>query len=430
MLGLYMFLFSLLLLFVGIPVAFAFGFASLIFAYFFADVGVSILALVPFRIYGIMQNFTLIAVPLFIFMGLVLQKSKIAEAMLESIGELFGSFRGGLAISVVIVGGVLGATTGIVGASVVMMSLISLPVMIKYGYSKSFSSGVITASGTLGQIVPPSVVLIILGDVLNISVGDLFKSALIPSLMLIGAYILYIIIISYINPSIAPAIETKRSKPEIFKKAILALIPPFILIFAVLGSIFFGIASPTEASAIGAFGAIILTLLNRTFSIETIKYSAIESVKLTSMIFMILIGATAFSLVFYEIGGTDFVEELFKNDLGDKTTFILISMGLIFILGFFIDFIEISFIIVPILAPIAQSFGIDLTWFAIIIALNLQASFLSPPFGFALFYLKGSAGNLVTTMEIYRGVIPFIIIQIIILVIVVIFPEIILLNPF
>lgn len=425
MLGLYMFLFSLLLLFVGIPVAFAFGFASLIFAYFFADVGVSILALVPFRIYGIMQNFTLIAVPLFIFMGLVLQKSKIAEAMLQSIGELFGSFRGGLAISVVIVGGVLGATTGIVGASVVMMSLISLPVMIKYGYSKSLSSGVITASGTLGQIVPPSVVLIILGDVLNISVGDLFKSALIPSLMLIGAYILYIIIISFLNPNIASAIETSNIKPEIFKKAIFALIPPFILIFAVLGSIFFGIASPTEASAIGAFGAIVLTLLNRTFSIEMIKYSAIESVKLTAMIFMILIGATAFSLVFYEIGGTAFVEELFKNDLGDKTTFILISMALIFILGFFIDFIEISFIIVPILAPIAKSFGIDLTWFAIIIALNLQASFLSPPFGFALFYLKGSAEKLVSTMDIYRGVIPFIIIQMIILALVVIFPEII-----
>ncbi len=425
MLGLYMFLFSLLLLFVGIPVAFAFGFASLVFAYLFADVGISILALVPFRIYGIMQNFTLIAVPLFIFMGLVLQKSKIAEAMLESIGELFGSFRGGLAISVVIVGGILGATTGIVGASVVMMSLISLPVMIKYGYSKQLASGVITASGTLGQIVPPSVILIILGDVLNISVGDLFKSALIPSLMLIGAYILYIIIISYTNPNIAPAIETKSSKSEIFKKAILALIPPFILIFAVLGSIFFGIASPTEASAIGAFGAIILMIINKTFSIETIKYSAIESVKLTSMIFMILIGATAFSLVFYEIGGTDFVEELFKNDLGDKTTFILISMALIFILGFFIDFIEISFIIVPILAPIAQSFGIDLTWFAIIIALNLQASFLSPPFGFALFFLKGSVGKLVTTMEIYRGVIPFIIIQIIVLAIVVMFPKII-----
>lgn len=425
MLGIYMFLFSLLLLFVGIPVAFAFGFASLVFAYFFSDVGVSILALLPFRVYGIMQNFTLIAVPLFIFMGLVLQKSKIAEAMLESIGELFGSVRGGLAISVVLVGGVLGATNGIVGASVVMMSLISLPVMIKHGYSKSLSSGVITASGTLGQIIPPSIVLIILGDVLNISVGDLFKSALIPSLLLIGFYILYIFIIALIKPEIAPAIKSDKSKSEIIKKALISLIPPSILIFAVLGSIFFGVASPTEASAIGAFGAILLTLLNRTFSIEMLKYSAIESVKLTSMIFMILIGATAFSLVFYEIGGSDFVHDVFKQDLGDKWTFIFISMVLIFILGFFIDFIEISFIIVPILAPIAKSFGIDLTWFALLIALNLQTSFLSPPFGFALFYLKGSADKLVSTIEVYRGVIPFIIIQTIVLAIIMIFPEII-----
>ncbi len=421
-----MFLFSLLLLFVGIPVAFAFGFSALIFAYFFADVGVSILALLPFRIYGIMQNFTLIAVPLFIFMRLVLQKSKIAENMLQSIGELFGNVRGGLAISVVLVGAVLGATNGIVGASVVMMSLISLPIMIKHGYSKSLSSGVITASGTLGQIIPPSIILIILGDVLNISVGDLFQSALIPSLLLISFYIIYILIISFLKPEVAPAIKSDKSKSEIIKKAFLALIYPFILIFAVLGSIFFGIASPTEASAIGAFGAIFLTLINRTFSYEMLQYSAIESVKLTSMIFMILIGATAFSLVFSEVGGSEFIHEIFKEDLGgNKWSFILISMLFIFILGFFIDFIEITFIIVPILAPIAKSFGIDLTWFALLIALNLQTSFLSPPFGFALFYLKGSADKLVTTIEVYKGVIPFIIIQLIVLAIIMMFPKII-----
>jgi tripartite ATP-independent transporter DctM subunit len=422
-LGIYMFLFSLLLLLVGIPVAFAFGFSAIIFALFFSDVGISILSLVPFRIYGIMQNFTLIAIPLFIFMGLILQKSKIAELMLESIGELFGNIKGGLAISVVLVGGVLGATNGIVGASVVMMSLISLPVMIKYGYSKSLASGVIAASGTLGQIIPPSIILIILGDVLNLSVGDLFQSAIIPSLLLIVAYITYILIISIIKPNIAPIIKSDKTRKEIIKKAMQALIFPSILIFAVLGSIFFGVASPTEASAIGAFGAIILTIINRTFSLEILKYSTIESVKLTAMIFMILIGATAFSLVFSEVGGTEFVHDFFKHDLGSKWSFIIISMLLIFILGFFIDFIEITFVIVPILAPIAKSFGIDLTWFALLIALNLQTSFLSPPFGFALFYLNGSADKLVNTIEVYKGVVPFILLQLLVLAIIIIFPQ-------
>lgn len=418
-----MFLVAMLLLLIGIPVAFAFGFASLIFAYLFADI--DILALLPFRIYGIMQNFTLIAVPMFIFMGLTLQKSKIAEELLESVGELFGSFRGGLAISVVLVGSLIGATTGIVGASVVMMGLISLPTMLKSNYSKSLATGVITASGTLGQIIPPSIILIILGDVMGISVGDLFKIALIPSLLLISLYIIYIAIYSNIFQDVAPPIKSNRVKSEILKELLLFSSPTLLLIFAVLGSIFFGVASPTEASAIGAFGSIVLTLLNRTFSFEMLKYISIETLKLTSMIFMVLIGASAFSLVFYEIGGSEFLLELFSNELSSKLLFIAISMFLIFILGFFIDFIEITFIVIPILLPIAKALGVDLSWFAILIAINLQASFLTPPFGFAIFFLKGVSSKLVDILDIYRGVIPFILIQLFVILIIIIFPEII-----
>ncbi len=426
MIGIYMFITALVLLLIGFPVAFAFGSAAIFVAFFTPDIGLETFNLLPFRIYGIMQNFNLIAVPLFIFMGLVLEKSKIAESMLVSVGKLFGSIRGGLAISTVLVGAVLAASTGIVGASVVMMSIISLPIMVKYGYSKQLSSGVIAASGTLGQIVPPSIILIILGDVMSVSVGDLFRAALAPSLLLIALYIAYILIISYLKPSIAPAIPNhgqKRSK--IVFDAILSIIPPMLLIILVLGSIFVGVASPTESAAFGAIGSLILTILNRSFSFETLKYASMETVKMTSMIFMILIGATAFSLVFNESGGADLVLEFFEEDIANQWTFIFISMSVIFILGFFVDFLEISFIVIPILMPIVNSFGIDPIWFAILVAMNLQASFLTPPFGFALFYLKGSADKLVTTTDIYKGVLPFIALQILALLILIKFPEII-----
>ncbi len=426
MIGFYMFIAALILLLVGFPVAFAFGTAAVVVAFFSPDIGLEVFNLLPFRIYGIMQNFTLIAVPLFIFMGLVLEKSKIAEELLVSVGELFGNIRGGLAVSTVLVGAVLAASTGIVGASVVMMSVISLPIMIKYGYSKQLSTGTIAASGTLGQIIPPSIVLIIIGDVMSVSVGDLFRAAIGPSLVLVGFYVLYILVISFLNPKIAPAIkDNSKKRSEVVKKAIISIIPPLLLIVAVLGSIFFGIASPTESAAIGALGAVILTLITKTFSFETLKYASLETVKLTGMIFMILIGATAFSLVFNEAGAGDLILEFFEEDIANQWIFITVAMITIFLLGFFVDFLEISFIVIPILVPIVNSFGIDPIWFAILVAMNLQASFLTPPFGFALFYLKGAAGDIVSTSDIYKGVLPFIALQILALFTLIFYPNLI-----
>ena len=425
MIGIYMFIAALILLLVGFPVAFAFGSAAVITAYFTPDVGLDVFTLLPYRIYGIMQNFTLIAVPLFIFMGLILERSKIAESLLVNVGKLFGDIRGGLAISTVVVGAVLAASTGIVGASVVMMSIISLPIMVNHGYSKSLSSGTIAASGTLGQIIPPSIVLIILGDVMSISVGDLFRAALGPSLLLVGLYILYILIYAYLNPKSAPAIISDEPRNITVKKAIKSIIPPALLIILVLGSIFTGVATPTESAAFGAVGAVLLSIVNRVFSYHQLIDSALETVKLTAMIFMILIGATAFSLIFNEVGGSDMVLEFFTQDIADGWIFVGIAMLAIFLLGFFVDFLEICFIVIPILTPIVTTFGIDPLWFAILVAMNLQASFLTPPFGFALFYLKGASNNLVTTADIYKGVIPFILLQVVALGIIVLFPQIV-----
>ncbi len=420
-----MFLMTLFLLMSGFQVAFVFAGVALIFALISEDLSLKVLEMLPYRVYGIMRNVTLMAIPLFILMGLILEKSKIAEDLLLSMGKLFGGIRGGLAISVVIVGAILAASTGIVGASVVMMSLIALPLMLKNGYKPELATGSIVASGTLGQIIPPSIVLIVLGDQMHLSVGDLFKSAVVPGILLIILYIIYILIYARLNPAVAPAIESDEEYSKMLKDALKVITPPLILILAVLGSIFIGIASPTESASIGVVGALILTAINKQFSLELLRYSSIETVKLTSMIFMILIGATAFSLVFNELGGQDMALEFFANDMGSKWGFILFSMLIIFILGFFIDFIEIAFVIVPILVPIIHTFGIDPIWFAILIALNLQASFLTPPFGFALFYLKGASGNLVTTGEIYRGVIPFIALQILALIIILLFPDLI-----
>ncbi len=427
MIGMLMFLAALVFLLVGVPVAFAFGAVAILFALLFPwDVGLQVFELLPFRIYGIMQNFTLMAVPLFIFMGLVLEKSKMAEDLLESMGKLFGPVRGGLAISTVVVGAILAASTGIVGASVVMMGLITLPIMLKHRYDPALASGTIAASGTLGQIIPPSVVLIVLGDVMYISVGDLFKAAVVPGLLLVTLYILYILILSWIRPDAAPAMErSELPYSKIVIQALKAILPPLLLIVAVLGSIFAGLASPTESAAVGVVGALILTIAKGSISWSTLRYASLETVKLSAMIFMILIGATAFSLVFNAFDGGEFVHAFFTEDIGGRWTFILVSMAVIFILGFFVDFIEIAFIVVPILVPIAASFGIDPVWFAVLIAMNLQASFLTPPFGFALFYLKGAAGDKVKTGSIYRGVIPFILLQIAALAIIMIWPKII-----
>ncbi|GAB6073563.1 TRAP transporter large permease [Nautilia lithotrophica] len=423
MTGIILFIVAFILLMVGIPVAFAFGASAIFAALIDPNLGLDVFGLLPYRVYGIMQNFTLMAVPLFIFMGFILEKSKIAENMLESIGELFGPVRGGLAIAIVIVGAILAASTGIVGASVVMMTIISLPIMLKHGYSPRLAGGVIAASGTLGQLIPPSIVLIILGAVMNISVGDLFKAAIIPGLIIVGLYIIYILIVSFLKPEVAPAIKTDKPYSKILFQALKSLVAPFILIAIVLGSIFAGFATPTESAAIGALGSIILTFFYRTFNMELLRYATVETVKITAMIFMILIGATAFSLVFNESGAGDIVTTFFTDSISNRYVFIAITMVLIFILGFFIDFIEITFIVIPILLPIVQEFGIDPLWFALLIAINLQTSFLTPPFGFSLFYLKGAAGDKIQTKDLYIGIIPFILIQILTLLIVIFIPK-------
>jgi len=442
MIGIVMFFTALFMLLFGFPVAFTFGAVSVIFGFtagmfesFAADegfvqglqYGVDMFAFMPYRIWAIMNNTILMAIPLFIFMGIVLQKSKLAERLLESMGYLFGEVRGGLAISTVLVGSLLAASTGVVGASVVAMGVISLPVMMKYNYDKGLATGTICASGTLGQIIPPSIVLIILGDVFQVPVGDLFQAAIWPGLFLIGAYILYIIVYSYINKEAAPPIILKEnigSKSEQIIRALKAIIPPLVLILLVLGSIFMGIATPTESAAVGGIGAIILALLYKSFSFSMIDSASKETVKITAMVFGILIGATAFSMVFTYTGGDMIVEEFMLSLPGEKWGFLLLSMFAIMILGFFIDFIEISYIIVPILVPIAEAIGINPVWYAILIAMNLQTSFLTPPFGFSLFYLKGVAPPNVKTTDIYKGVVPFIIIQVLVLVMLTFYPEI------
>ena len=421
MIALSMFAIVLILLLIGIPVAFVFGAVSIAFAFLVPHLGLDVFAVLPFRIYGIMSNTTLMAVPLFIAMGLVLERSQMAERLLVSMSALFRDVRGGLAVSVVLVGALLAASTGIVSASVVMMSVIALPLMLKSGYDKGLASGTIAASGTLGQIIPPSIILIILGDVMSVSVGDLFMGAVLPGLVLVGLYIVYILIYSYFKPSVAPIPKDIQSVSA--KEIIISIVPPMLLMISVLGSIFAGIASPTESAAFGVIGAIFLSILNNSLNYEMIKYSTLETVKLSGMIFMILIGATAFSLVFNELGGSDLILEFFSEDIGDVWMFIGIAMLSIFILGFFIDFIEISFIIVPILIPVMDSFGIDPIWFAVLIALNLQASFLTPPFGLSLFFLKGAAGDSIKTIEIYKGIIPFIILQFLALLLVIVFPD-------
>ena len=439
MIGIYMFVSALVLLAVGYPVAFSFGAVSIAFgaiaAYTeiivdggtyieFYEEFLSMFSMMPYRIYGIMTNTILMAVPLFIFMGIVLQKSHLAERLLEAMGSLFGSVRGGVAISTVIVGTMLAASTGVVGASVVAMGVISLPVMLKYGYDKPLACGTICASGTLGQIIPPSIILIILADVFGLPVGDLFKAAVIPSLILVGSYIAYILFISYIKPEMAPAIPMDDSilKKERMFTALKTIIPPLSLIIVVLGSIFTGIATPTESASVGAIGSLFLAMLYKEFSFKLSMEAARETVKITAMVFAILIGATAFSLVFVYTGADGLVEEFMLGLPGEKWGFLILSMFIILLLGFFIDFIEISYIVVPILLPISEAIGINPVWFAILIAMNLQTSFLTPPFGFSLFYLKGVAKDIKTT-QIYKGVIPFILIQIVVLATIVIFPS-------
>ncbi|WP_428772362.1 TRAP transporter large permease [Vibrio sp.] len=423
MIGIVMFFVALFALLLGFPVAFTFGGIALIFGVW--SEGMDMFAFMPYRIESIMKNTVLMAVPLFVFMGLVLQKTRLAEQLLESMGRLFGGVRGGIAISTVLVGALLAASTGVVGASVVAMGLISLPVMLKYNYDKGLACGTICASGTLGQIIPPSIVLILLGDVLGVPVGDLFKAALWPGLVLVGAYVVYILIYAKLNPMAAQALERDESisRREEVITALKAVIPPLTLIIVVLGSIFAGVATPTESAALGGAGAIVLAALYRQFSWKMVYASAKETVKVTAMVFAILLGATAFSMAFTYTGGDLLVEEWMTAIPGEKWGFLIITMLVILVLGFFIDFVEICFIIVPMISPVAELLGIDMTWFAILIAMNLQTSFLTPPFGFSLFYLKGVAPAGVSTKDIYRGVAPFIAIQIVVLISLLAFPH-------
>ena len=415
----------LILILYGFPVAFTLAGISVLYALCFLDP--SSFSALPSRIMGVMTNYVLIAVPLFVFMGLMLEKSGLAESLLETMAMLFGQLKGGLAISVVIVGALLAASTGIVGATVITMGLISLPTMLKRGYEPELATGTIASSGTLGQIIPPSVVLVLLGSVLNVSVGDLFKAAIIPGVLLVLSYIIYIAIYARLNPEKAPSIpmeEIRAFRKQGFAGRVLkAFVFPMALIMAVLGSIFWGIASPTEAAAVGAMGATLLTVIQKKFSLSVLKEVSEGTTHLTTMVFLILLGATTFSFVFREMGGDSYLIELIEGSNLTPQMFLLLVMLVVFVAGFFIDFIEIIFIIVPVVTPIFVAFDINLIWIGILLALNLQTSFLTPPFGFSLFYLKGVVPEGVTTAHLYRGIIPFLIIQVIFLMLVVFFPQ-------
>ncbi|WP_447896196.1 TRAP transporter large permease [Vreelandella sp. GE22] len=430
-------------LMLGYPVALSLAGTALAFA----GIGMALQALgisVPFearmmgampnRLYGIMTNSTLLAVPLFILMGVLLEKSRVAETLLDAMAMLFGSLRGGLGLSVVIVGMLLAASTGIVGATVVTMGLLSLPTMLKRGYSPALATGTICATGTLGQIIPPSIALVLLGDVLSnayqqaqlamgvwspqtLSIGDLFIGALVPGLILVVAYIVYLLVFAWLKPASAPAVDRETLKAElnhtgaIWPLLLKGLVPPVLLIVAVLGSILGGFATPTEASAVGAFGALVLAAANRRLSFSMLREALYSTAQVTSMVFLILIGAALFSLVFRAYGGEELVTSLFESMPGGVVGATIIVMLVIFLLGFILDFIEITFVVVPIVGPVLLAMGVDPIWLGIMIAVNLQTSFLTPPFGFALFYLRGVTPPGVPTSAIYKGVIPFILLQ-------------------
>lgn len=424
-----MFVVAFAFIFSGYPVAFALGGTALIFAFFGSIAGAFdwyLLFAMPERTFGIMSNYVLLAVPFFIFMGAMLEKSRLAEDLLKTIGMLFGPIRGGLGLAVIFVGTLLAAATGVVGASVVAMGMISMPVMMRYGYSKELSAGIITASGTLGQIIPPSVVLVVLADQLAISVGDLFLGAFVPGLALASLFALFVITLAFIKPHTMPALPIEARSlhgKALWRQVIFVLIPPLVLILLVLGSIFKGIATPTEAGAIGATGAMALAAINGRFNLKRLKQTMDHTTKLTVMVMFLLIGSTAFALVFRGLNGDLWIEHLLTNLPGGKIGLIIVANLAIFILGFFIDFFEIAFIIIPLLAPAAKLMGIDMVWFGVMIAMNLQTSFLTPPFGFALFYFRGVAPPDMKTTQIYKGVLPFIAIQVICLILVIIFPE-------
>ena len=439
-----LFLAVIVVLLAGYPVAFTLAGTAILFAVIGLLTGnfeVGYLSALPSRLFGIMTNETLIAVPLFIFMGITLERAKIAEDLLETLSSLFGSYRGGLGLAVILVGMLLAASTGIVGATVVTMGLLSLPTMLKRGYDPALSTGVISASGTLGQIIPPSIVLVLLGDVLSsayqqsqleqgifstktVSVGDLFAGAVIPGVLLVGCYMLYLIALSFAKPETMPRGEKSTAQGfMLVKKVFLVLLPPLFLIVAVLGSIIAGVATITEAAGVGAVGALCLALLKKELSWAKTKEVMQGTAKLTSMVFLILIGASVFSLVFRGYEGDELVQSFLLSVPGGVTGVLIVVMLAMFLLGFVLDFIEITFVVVPIVAPAILALGVDPIWLGIMIAVNLQTSFLTPPFGFALFYLRGVAPPEVATKSIYKGVLPFVCIQLLMLLLLALFPE-------
>ena len=427
-------------LLMGFPVAFTLAGISVLYALIGVIIGffdVNLFKNIPIRIYGIMNNQTLLAVPLFIYMGVTLEKSGIAASMLSEMGKAFAKVKSGLGISIILVGTLLAASTGIVGATVVTMGLMSLPILLKQGYSKEFSTGLVAATGTLGQIIPPSIALVLLGDVMSnayqraqnnlgifsqktVSVGDLFIGAIIPGLLICVGYLIYTILV---NRKKILKVETNNQNTNLIR----TLFPPFLLIFVVLGSIIAGVATPTEAAGIGALGSFIIATFSNKISISLFKDISFQSAKITTMIFAILIGASIFSLVFRGIGGDDLIDQIFGALPGGPYTALLIILFGIFIIGFILDFIEICYVIVPLIAPPLLMMGFDPVWLSILLAIVLQTSFLTPPFGFSLFYLRGVAGDNIQTKEIYKGVVPFIVIQLVALALVILFPWILIL---
>jgi tripartite ATP-independent transporter DctM subunit len=422
-LGFFIFLMS------GYPVAFSFAGTAIVFGFIgwlMDGFDPSRLLILPNSWFGTMSNFTLLAIPFFIFLGSILEKSGLAEELLETIGIVLGSLRGGMALAVILVGTLLAATTGVVAATVIIMGMISLPVMLRYGYDKQFASGVIVAAGTLAQLIPPSLVLLVLSDQIGVSVGDLFLGALIPGLMLSGFYIVYALVLAYFRPEIAPALplaERNLTGMALVRKVFKAVVPPLLLVMVVLGSIFFGFATPTEAGAVGAVGSCLLAALNRKLNWELIRSAGHATAVVSSVVMTILICSSFFSLVFDALGGKELITDMLVNLPGGKWAFLVVSNLVIFFLGVFLEFIEICFIAMPLLVPAAQLLEIDMVWFGVVMAVNLQTAFISPPVGFSLFYLQSVAPPEVTTKDIHQGALPFIAIQFFMLLIVIAFPQ-------
>ncbi|PTQ90722.1 TRAP transporter large permease [Agitococcus lubricus] len=420
-----MFLSLFLLLLTGYPVAFVLAAVGLIFGAIGVLVGalpIELVQAVPERLFGIMRNETLMAIPFFTLMGLILEKSQLAEDLLDAINQLFGRLRGGLAFAVILVGALLAATTGVVAASVMAMGLISLPMMMRQGYSPAISSGVIMASGTLAQIIPPSLVLIVLADTLTVPVGDMYLGAMYPSLALVALFALFIGGLAIIKPELLPAQQQTRQAIQ-WRKLLAALVPPLVLIFLVLGTIFIGLATPTEAGAMGAAGALVLALVKRRLSASLLHQALDNTAKLTSFVMFILVGSSLFALVFRALNGDVWVEHLFDKLPAGEIAFLLVVNLMVFGLGMFLDFFEIVFIVVPLLVPIIHKLNIDPVWFGVLLAMNLQTSFLTPPFGFSLFYLRSVAPKELNTSHLYKGAVPFIVLQLVMVVVLMMYPE-------